>query len=99
MHRDLRKQCDEGSKDSPPSEAWLFAQTILGKPIPRIDHSARVRAERQELERLAESSESHARELRRLQSGESESRRERKLLEWASQISTECESKLRALKQ
>ena len=24
------------SDDSPPSEAWLFAQVILGRPIPRM---------------------------------------------------------------
>jgi hypothetical protein len=60
-------------KESPPSEAWLFAQEIHGKPIPRIVSSAaQAKAKRDELERLAQVSTSHASELRKLQIAEVE---------------------------
>jgi len=85
-------------KESPPSEAWLFAQEIHGKPIPRIVSSAaQAKAKRDELERLAQVSTSHASELRKLQIAEVEARRQREVLEWAAQISVGAEAKLRAL--
>ena len=88
------------ASDSPPSEAWLFAQVILGKPIPRIvSPEARARTKRQELERLAPFSSRHAEELRKLRNAEAEARRERESLEWAAQISTRAEDKLRALRR
>jgi hypothetical protein len=100
MHRNLRKQPADGSDGSPPSEAWLFAQAILGKPIPRIvSPEAKSRAEREELQRLAEFSSRHAEELRRLQAAQAEARHDREILEWAAQISTEAADKLRALQR
>jgi hypothetical protein len=100
MHRNLRKQPCDGSDGSPPSEAWLFAQAILGKPIPRIvSPETAARAKREELERLAQFSSRHAGELRSLQAAEAQARHDRELLEWAAQISTECERKLRPLQR
>lgn len=100
MRRDLLKHPGDGSDGSPPSEAWLFAQAILGKPIPRIvNPRMEARVKREQLERLAHISPSNAEELRRMQSAEAEARRQRELLEWCAQISAECETKLRALQR
>jgi hypothetical protein len=87
-----------GTGDSAPSEAWLFAQAILGKPVPN-PYRARdeARAEREQLEWLAQISPGHAVELRKLQSAAAEARRERELLVWAAGISTKAEAKLRTL--
>jgi hypothetical protein len=75
MHRNSRKKPADGSDGLPPSEAWLFAQAILGKPIPRIiSPLAQAKAKREELERLAQFSSRHAEELRQLQSAEAEAR-------------------------
>jgi hypothetical protein len=88
------------SDESPPSEAWLFAQAILGRPIPRIvPPEVKARARRAELERLAPLSDRHSQELRDLQAAEGEARRERELLEWAAGISTRAEDQLRALQR
>jgi hypothetical protein len=86
--------------DSPPSEAWLFAQAILGRPIPRIvPPEVKARARRAELESLAPFSDRHAKELRDLQTAERDARRSREILEWAAHISTEAQEKLRAIRQ
>lgn len=88
------------SSDSPPSEDWLFAQAILGRPIPRVvSPEVKAKAHRAELERVAQFSFRHAQELRNLQAAEAEARRDRELLEWAAQISTRAEDKLRALQR
>ena len=100
MYRNPPKSAGDGSDGSPPTEAWLFAQAILGKTVPRIvSPEAKARANREELERLAEYSSRHAEELRRLQATEAEARHDRELLEWAAQISTRAEEKLRALQR
>jgi len=97
MYCNLPKSPGDGSA---PSEAWRFAQAILDKPIPRIVSSAaRVQAEREELECLAQFSSRHADELRRLQATEAEARHNRETLEWAAAISTHAEEKLRALQR
>jgi hypothetical protein len=86
--------------DSAPTEAWLFAQVILGKPLPRIVRpEARAQAKREELERLAQFSTEHAEKLRALESAEAEARRERENLEWAASISPRAEGILRALER
>ena len=85
--------------DAPPSETWLFAQALLGKPIPDPAAKAKqARAERERLEWLAQISTEHEAQLRKLQSAEAEARHQRELLEWLAQISTEHEAKLRRLK-
>ena len=56
---------------SPPSEAWLFPQAILGKPVTSPSRAkAEARAEREQLEWLAQISPRHADQLRRLRSAE-----------------------------
>jgi hypothetical protein len=99
MPRNLPKRPGDGSDGSPPSEAWLFAQAIQGKPIPKIvGPGTQSRGKREELERLAQFSTRHAEELRRLQAAEAKARHEREILEWAAGISTHAEEKLRALR-
>jgi hypothetical protein len=84
--------------DSPPSEAWLFAQAILGKPIPPIvSPEAQSRAKRADLERLAQLSTRHEDELRKLDAAEAKARHDREILIWAASISTDAAAKLRAL--
>jgi hypothetical protein len=64
MHRILHKHIADGSDGSPPSETWLFAQAVLGKPIHRVlNPEPEARAKRVELERLAQPSPRHAEEL------------------------------------
>jgi hypothetical protein len=100
MHRNLSQQPGDGSDGSPPSEAWLFAQAILGKPIPRIvSPETAARAEREELARLARFSTRHAEDLRRLQNADAKTRHDREVLEWAAKISTKAEDELRALQR
>jgi hypothetical protein len=101
MYRNAREDHHalDPSNSGAPSEAWLFAQAILGKPIPRVmSRDVTVKAQRAELERLAQFSSRHAQELRNLQAAESEARRDRELLEWAAQISTRAEGMLRELR-
>ena len=98
MHDGQASRPGDGSDGSPPSEAWLFAQAIQGKPIPIIvPPEARASAERRELERLAPVSSTHAESLRQLDAAEGEARRERELLEWAAKISDHAAAKLRAI--
>ncbi len=99
---DRQRRTDSGlpADGSPPSESWLFAQAILGKPIPRIvSPRARARARREELERLAEFSVRHAEELRKLDAAEAQARHDREVLEWAAGISERAADKLRALQR
>jgi hypothetical protein len=100
MYRNLPKRPGDGSDGSPPSEAWLFAQAIQGKPIPKIvSPGTQSRGKREDLERMAQFSSRHAEELRRLQGAEAEARHKRAILEWAAGISTHAEEKLRALER
>ena len=100
MRRDFRGQPGDGSDGSPPSEAWLFAQAILGNPVPTVvSPHARAKSRREELQRLAAFSPKHAEELRRLQAAENEARRQHALLQWAAQISTRAEEKLRGMQR
>jgi len=81
-----------------PTEAWLFAQELLGNPVPRIAPAvAEARRQRAELEWLASFSTRHEEELQRLRSAEAAARADRELLEFLADISTEYEDKLRSL--
>jgi hypothetical protein len=83
-----------------PTEAWLFAQVLLGRPIPPIvGPEAKARAERQDLECRAAYSPRHAAKLRSVQAAETEARRKRAVLEWAAQISPDAEAELQKLRQ
>ncbi len=90
----------EVTSDLPPSEAWLFAQAILGRPISRIARpEAKTNAQCEELGRLARLSCRHAEELRKVRSTDASARHNRELLEWSALISTEAQGKLRAIQQ
>jgi hypothetical protein len=100
MHRNLSHPPGDGSDGRAPTEAWLFAQAVLGKPIPKIVRpEVLARAKRAKLQEWAQFSSRHADELRSLQYAEAEARHDRELLEWAAQISTEAADKLRALQR
>jgi hypothetical protein len=97
MYLNLPKWPSDGSDGSVPSEARLFAQALLGKPIPRIvSPESKARADCEELERLAQFSTRHAQELHRLQATEAQALHDREVLEFAAQISTQAAGKLRA---
>ena len=96
MDRNRRTEAAEDS--GPPSEAWLFAQALLGKPIPNpASAQAEARAKREQLEWLASFSTEHEAQLGRLQSEEAEARHQRELLQWLATFSTEHEHELRRL--
>jgi hypothetical protein len=99
MDRGFRRDtAPDGVGASPPSEAWLFAQALLGKPVPSPSRArTEARANREQLEWLAQISDRHAAQLRALQSAEREARRQHEQLEWLAQISDDHERKVRTL--
>jgi hypothetical protein len=98
MDRNFRKTDADGTGASPPSDAWLFAQALLGKAVPSGSRAeADAQAKRAHLEWLAQISPSHAEQFRKLQCPEAEARHQRQLLEWLARISPEHEAKLRTL--
>ena len=100
MHRNVSNEPGDGSDGRAPTEAWLFAQAVLGKPIPKIVRpEVLARAKRAELEEWAPFSSRHAEELRSLQSAEAEAAHDRELLEFRAQISTKAADELRALQR
>jgi hypothetical protein len=100
MHRNLPSQPGDGSDGKAPTEAWLFAQAVRGKPIPRIVRpEVLARAKRAELEERAPFSSRHAAELRSLQSDEAQASHDRELLEFRAQISTKAADELRAMER
>jgi hypothetical protein len=68
MNRNFGDSSGLPADGSAPSEAWLFAQAILGKPIPDFSQHLPATADsrRRQLELLAESSAEVAEELRLL---------------------------------
>jgi len=46
---DRYQKIADGADDSPPSEAWLFAQDILGKSVPKSSWQAEKAKAKQEL--------------------------------------------------
>jgi DNA-directed RNA polymerase subunit F len=85
---------------SPPSEAWLFAQAVLGKPVPSASRQeADARARREHLEWLAQISPEDGRRVRGQLSEGADAKAQRKLLEWLADISPEHEVKLRSLQR
>ena len=98
MNRYHQHEFSEAAEETAPTEAWLFAQALLGKPIPKIvSPEARARTKREELERLAQYSPNHAEQLRRLRRAEDDARNEQELLEFAVKISPRAEATLAAL--
>lgn len=99
MNRNFGESSGLPADGSAPSEAWLFAQAILGNPIPNLSQHlpASAASRRKQSELLAESSPEFAEELRQLDVAEVKARHDRELLEWAAAISPEAEQKLRVL--
>jgi hypothetical protein len=96
MDRNSRKRRSPETTPAVPTEAWLFAQQLLGNPIPNpAAATAEASRQREQLEWLASISTRHEAELRRVQSEEAQARHERELLEFLAAISTEHEIKLR----
>lgn len=96
MRHDCRN--DRDFAGPPYSEAWLFAQQLLGNPIPDPQVAARNGSEdRAKLEWLAAISPRHAEELRRLENQDAEARRKREALIWAAGICDNAAAKLRTI--
>src|SRR5690242_9474798 len=96
----MRHDCrHDGDLSGPPySEAWLFAQELLGNPIPDPQVAARNKSvDRAKLEWLAAISPRHAQELRRLEYQDAEARRKRESLIWAAGICDNAAAKLEAV--
>ncbi len=88
----------DGAGASPPSAAWLFAQALLGKPVPSpFRAEADARARREHLEWLAQISPEDARRVRGQLSEGTDAKAQRKHLEWLAAISPEHEVKRRGL--
>ncbi len=84
----FRKRPADGSDGSPPSEAWLFAQSLLGKPVPcPFRAEADARARREHLEWLAQISPEDARRVRGRLSEDVDIKAQQDLLEWVAEIS------------
>jgi hypothetical protein len=78
-----------------PSDAWLFAQALLGKTVPSaLSAAADERAKREQLAWLAKISSEHESQLRRSVSEQSNATAERERLEWLAKISARHESQL-----
>lgn len=98
MDRHFRTRAVEGNRASPQSASWLFAQALLGKPVPSPSRErSEARIKREQLEWLAQISTEHERALRRLQIAEADAGRERERLEWLASISTRHERQFRRL--
>jgi len=75
------------TNEGPPSEAWLFAQAILGNSIPKIVRPVRSNhLLSEQVSRDVSLSEGAI---------DAQTRQSREALEWAAQVSEECEAKLR----
>jgi hypothetical protein len=101
MYHRSRSASIAGPADgSAPTAAWLFAQAILGNPIPDPRAEAERSRHERELLEFAESISDRARdELRRVQAEEAQVRRDRELLEWVAPISEKRERELRELQR
>jgi DNA-directed RNA polymerase subunit F len=98
MDRYFRKETAERAGASSPSEAWLFAQALLDKPVPSASAAeADARAKREHFEFLAAIAPERARELRGQLSEEADATAQREQLEWLAAISPSHESQLRSL--
>lgn len=79
------------TNEEPPSEAWLFTQAILGNAIPKIVRPVRSNHLLSEQVSRDVSLSEGALDAQTCQS--------REALEWAAQISDDCEAKLHAIVQ
>jgi hypothetical protein len=101
MHHRSRSSNIAGAADrSAPTEAWLFAQAILGNPIPDPRAAAAHSRHERELLEFAASISGRAREvIQRSRHDEAQLRHDRELLEWLAPISEEHECELRELQR
>jgi hypothetical protein len=98
MDRRNDRHTVQDSDNSPPSEAWLFAQAILGKPIPRVaSREANVRADREFQDFVASISPEYNRRLQDEQAARAAAAADRELLQWAAQISARAQRQLEQL--
>ena len=98
MNRNSGTNHVDDSNKSTRSEAWLFAQAILGKPIPNPSALAgQAKIEREQLEWLAEISTRHQAQLPQVRAAEAQARHDRESLEWLALISDRHERQLRDL--
>ncbi|MGD9722977.1 MAG: hypothetical protein AB7O59_21390 [Pirellulales bacterium] len=82
----------------PPDEAWVFAQTLLGRPIPSPSAvRAEARAKRAQLAWLASISTRHEQQLHDELSRRSAAIEDRERLEWLASFSPRHERALRRL--
>jgi hypothetical protein len=99
-HHSRRRSACDATDRAVPSEAWLFAQTILGNRIPDLRAAAqRSRHNRELLELAASISDSSQDELCRPKRDEAQARRDREQLEWLASISEVHERELGALER
>ena len=85
--------------DVRPSDSWIFAQLLLGKPLPRIvTPQIRETAKLAEMVRLLGNSSRQAEELLGMEAAEPDALCRRELLEWSATISTRAEDELLALR-
>ncbi len=98
-HRSRSTSTNE-SDAAVPSRSWIFAQLLLGKPIPNLaERRAEEQRKREQLEWLASISERHAKELRALRRKEAEAQHQRELLEWLASFSERHAIELRKVRQ
>ncbi|MGD9722012.1 MAG: AHH domain-containing protein [Pirellulales bacterium] len=82
----------------PPDEAWVFAQTLLGRPIPSPSAvRAEARAKREQLAWLASISRRHEQQLHDELSRRSATIEDRERLEWLASFSPRHERERRRL--
>lgn len=83
---------------SPPSEAWYFAQILLGKPVPSAPATqANARATREQLGWLATIAPERGSNLRAQLIEQADARADIEQLRWLAQISRPHESQLRSV--
>lgn len=88
------------ANESPPSEARLFAQALLGKTVPNpFQADADARAYREQVASLADLSPEHERRYRSLLTEEARQAHEREHLQWLAEISPRHEVQLRSLRK
>ena len=78
MRRSFRGETTDRNPPCRPTEAWLFAQALLGNPIPTaFGAEAEAKRNREQLEWLAGISTRHEEELRQVQAPEAQAPRPR----------------------
>lgn len=99
MNHDCRLGNVNGSGASPPSDAWIFAQQLLGKPITRPPSKGRVAGiDPEQLAWLESVSPDSIDRLRDSLREEHDPTVERSQLEWLAEVSSRHENQLRRIR-